>query len=166
MLAALFDSHVLDHLADSPDDLATLLQAQREGYLRLISTHILRDEIDAMLVDRQGAPTDAHRPRWRQLDAVLKALSFDVRPTAGFVLDASRLDMAALGSEGDGYDELSVNNIKNTEDALLTLTAERDGAMFVTNDRGARNRALARGVQAIPPTEFIKMLPARVHDDR
>jgi hypothetical protein len=149
VIAALIDGNVLDYLADNPDALTAVRAALDAGTLRLIDTHILRDELDLMKVKQPA--------RWAELDAVFGKLRFDSVTTAGFVLDQSRLDRADLMSDPDVdvYGELSKQNPGNARDALLALTARRDDALLVTADKDLIGQATKQNIPAVNPPALV-----------
>jgi hypothetical protein len=129
-IVALFDGHVLDWLLDQPADLATILRALGDGRLRLIHTHLLRDEPDA-------TPDLEKRAR---LAAVRDQLVGEYVPTAGFVFDVGRFDEAGFFSDEGARryteelttEDLETGGRRHAEDALLALTAESEDAVLVT----------------------------------
>lgn len=138
-IALVLDGNVLDHLLQEPRRLRSLLQAQSEGRVRLIGTHILCDELDRM--------TD--HVKYASLEKVRNALQFEHVPTSGFVFNVSKFNQASWGTNPGIYDNLTVGNPKNAEDALLTLTARTQNATLVTQDGRCRKRANRSGVPAI-----------------
>lgn len=158
---ALLDVHVLDYILDEGQEaLGAVLRACDAGRVTLYPTHLLRDELDAMPLDRGE--------RWARLEALRARLPWaEPVPTAGFVLGTSRLDGAALLSWSDveTLDGLIGPNPENVEDALLAMTALRDGLTLVTNDRRATNRATAAGVAVMTPREFVRACYALTADE-
>jgi rRNA-processing protein FCF1 len=148
VITALIDGNVLDYLADHPDALTAARAALDAGTIRLISTHILGDELDPMKPGK--------RERRQELDAVIEALNFETVTTAGFVLDRSRLDHADPMSDPDVelYDALIKQNPRHAEDALLTLTARRDDTLLVTADKTLFGRATEQNIPVVNPPAF------------
>jgi rRNA-processing protein FCF1 len=151
VILAVLDGNVLDYLADHPDDVAVVEAARDSGRVKLLATHILRDELDAIESDGE---------KWARLEAVRGRLGFEEVATRGFVLDVSWLDKAQLTSwpEVDEFAQLSVGNPKHAQDALLALTAKRDGAVLVTADKGLTGRARALGIEVLDPAGFVGRL--------
>jgi predicted nucleic acid-binding protein len=149
-ILALFDGNVLDWLYKQPAELRTVREALEEGRLRLVSTHILDDEA--------GASTDPKVLAFKP--ALAREVEGERLPTRGFVFDISRFDQAALFSEPDAdlFDTLSVENPNNAEDALLALTADREGAVLVTEDKDLRKRAKRHGITALDPSDLLQRL--------
>jgi len=150
ILTALFDVHVIDYLADHRDDRHLLQSAQHDGRVRLLSTHLLADELKAIPL--------AKAERYGELEMVRVRLRFETVNTHGFVLDVSRLNGADMigWDELPDYEALTTDNSKHAEDALLALTAREHEAVFVTTDRRAMKRAQDIGVDVATPQEFMR----------
>lgn len=157
-LRVLLDGHVLDYLLDEgPEAVAVVLRACEAGEVVLYETHVLRDELDAMPPDKGE--------RWAELEALRARLTWAPRlPTAGLILDTSRLDEATLIPWDDVpvMEGLIGTDLRNAEDALLAMTARRDSLILVTADRGATNRAHAAGVEVLTPRDFVRACHSRV----
>lgn len=149
-LAVLLDSNVLDYLADNLYDLESVVRAKVEGRVRILATHILRDELNATSDPEQ----------WARLEAVRGRLAGEPVATTGVVLDVSRLDESTLfGWEDlDDYAELTADNPRHAKDALLALTARTHGAVLVTSDARLTKRARDRGVDVMAPSTFVARL--------
>lgn len=124
----LLDGNIIDKFLENPNLLALVHAAQDRGLIELISTHVEFDELEA---------AKTKKPEKGELlvstHVELEATSVD---TDGFVLGISRLDMATfMSEEGDAiYAQLTANNPNHAEDALLILTAKREGAAFVSEE--------------------------------
>jgi rRNA-processing protein FCF1 len=155
-ITALFDGNVLDWLVERPADLTAIQQSLQDGRLRLIHTHLLRDEPDA-------TPDPEKRAK---LAAVREQLAGEYVATTGFVLDVSRLDEAKLFSDEGArrFNEELTTEDPNTggrrhaEDALLALTAEDEGAVLVTRDVNLTKRARRQGIDVTTPADLIARL--------
>src|SRR5687768_17482011 len=112
-LTVMLDSNAIDALALDDHVLARVERAVLDGTLVLVVTHLQYDELNR-------TPDDDRRRR-------LLRLTLRGTHTAGFVLDVSRLDMAALASEAEHaiYEDVTKGNVKHAEDALILLTARR-----------------------------------------
>jgi predicted nucleic acid-binding protein len=151
-LNALLDGHVLDFLlVEGTEAIGTVLKACESGQVTLHSTHILADELNAMPLDKGE--------RWAQLEALRARLTWaEPVPTAGFIVETSRLNEATLlpWSDVETLQELMGNDPRNAEDALLAMTALRDGLTLVTADKAATKRARAAGVVVLDPLAFVR----------
>lgn len=149
-ILALFDGNALDWLYKRPAELRTVREALEEGRLRLVSTHILDDEA--------GASTDPKVLAFKP--ALAREFEGERVPTRGFVLGLSRIGQAGLFSEPDAdlFHTLSVRNPKNLEDALLALTADREGAVLVTDDVKLTGRAKRQGIAVHHPSGLLQRL--------
>ena len=155
-IVALFDGNVLDWLIDQPADLATIRQSLEDGRLQLIHTHLLRDEPDA-------TPDPEKRAK---LAAVRDLLVGQYVPTTGFVSDVSRADEAEFFSEevARRFDERLTTENPNTggrdhtEDALLAMTAEAEGAVLVTDNPRLTNMATEQGIDVTTPGDLVERL--------
>lgn len=150
VVVAVLDGNVLDYLLDTPGALGVVQAAQRAGRLRLLRTHVMRDELGGMPVTKGD--------RWAQLREIEAALTFEDVPMAGFVLDLSRLDRAAPFDDTSEYETLTKGNPRDAKDALLSLTAQNNGAVLVTDDGSMGRRARARAIPAMRPAELVAML--------
>lgn len=90
---AVIDSNAVDPLVDDEGVRETIRGAISDGRLRLFSTHVASDEIGAT-----GEATRRH--------ALLTAVSdvSEVVPTGAFVLVVSRIDMARLSDDVEGFE--------------------------------------------------------------
>lgn len=150
-MLAIFDSNVYDVFADSEARRQTLSGAIGAGRLRLLTTHIQRDELAAV--------TDARRRE--QLFEVLR-LAVPIA-TNGFVLGSSRLGEARLMSEADAtvFDPKMRNGMsdaRGTNDALIIATARVENATLVSEDRRCRARAQRAGVTAVSVAWLLQQL--------
>lgn len=146
---SVIDSNAVDVIADTPGLLEQVRAAIDDGRLRLLWTHITRDELAA-------APDPVRRQR---LLDVAGALAEPVS-TGAFVLGASRLGEARL-ADGDAFEAYRQDNPMHTHDALISITAEVDGAAVSTRDKTIRNRAAERGLVCIDSAD----LPAWARGD-
>lgn len=152
VLTALLDTHMFDWLLVRPWALDRVRRAQADGALRLLVTHVQRDELNAI--------KDAER--WAALEALRGSLEAVPVPTTGLVLGVSRLGEATLIDRADLglWADLSKDNPKHAEDALLALTARQHEAVLVTEDKTFRARAATHGIRTASGDDFIASLPA------
>ena len=146
----LLDSNIFDKLVDEPGASEIAKRAAASGTTELITTHVQADEIAAT----------SNVARREQL---LVALSLARQePTLGFVLGYSRLGEARL-SESEPFESLRAGDdrLTRTRDALISSTAQYEGATLVTEDADMRARASAAGIPAIGWDEFRRRLEAR-----
>jgi hypothetical protein len=139
------DSNVVDVIADTPGLLTAIQAATASGQLRIITTHVLEDELGQIPDERQRT----------RLLAVYAALPKEQVPTRDFVIGKSRLDGARL-SDGRGYGRYIGAGTpgKHAYDALIALTAAQDADVLVTREGlGTRNRMPRRLGRAYPSFE-------------
>lgn len=111
-IVALFDGNVLDWLGEQPADLATIRQSLENGRLRLVHTHLLRDEPDA-------TPDPEKRAK---LAAVREQLVGEyVRPPALF--------------------SMSAGSVRRSSSPMKVLAASIEAAVLVTRDVGLTRKA-------------------------
>ena len=151
-MLVIFDSNVYDVFADDEVLRLTLGDAIDAGRLRLLSTHVHRDELTAVADTR----------RRERLLAVLRLA--EPVATGGFVLGSSRLGDARLMSEADAtvFDTTMRNGMsdtRGTNDALIA-TARFENATLVSQDRRCRARAQRAGVSAIEVAWLVQQLEA------
>jgi hypothetical protein len=156
LFLALYDRNILSWLDAHPDELAVVLRALDEGRARFVYTHILDDEL------RPPDPAEMVR-----LTALRERLGGEYVPTAGWVWNVSSKfneDKFWDDKLADLYNALRVagpdeeGRINNARDALLTLTADCEGAVMVSNDIDLVNRAQVHGIDVVRPNEFVERL--------
>ena len=121
----MFDTNAFDKFVAVRDAYETLLALLLEGKIELLVTHIQRDEIAAIENTTKKAQLLALLDRARMI------------PTRGAVWGVSRWGQSRFGSDddhkviehirGDRWD-------RDTNDALIAVTAARDSDVFVTDD--------------------------------
>jgi predicted nucleic acid-binding protein len=132
MKRLLLDSMIHDFLVEAPQRMSALTKLVERGDVELVSTHIQADEI-------ARTPDAEKRER-------LQRVPTRPTPTAGIVLDVSRLDMSAFADAGP-IEAVRRGNPKHTEDALIAATALREDLVLVTNDHVLSRRATDLGVE-------------------
>jgi predicted nucleic acid-binding protein len=144
MIVAVIDSNAVDPLVDDEQIRDAVSRASAGGRPRLMSTHVTADEL--------AATEDATRR-----EALLAALSdfTELVPTGAFVLGTSRLGMARLSDDVEGFEKQRGGRMKHTNDALIAVTARYEDAVLVTHDRAMRHRAEAAGVVVYGLRELV-----------
>lgn len=131
MQKIMLDTNQYDRLLDAPETYDKLLELQSGGKIKLLATHIQKDEI--LAIDNLG--------RRRRLEALLAHAC--LIGTRGAILDVSRFDLAKFG---DDKDRALIEHIRGdawereSEDALIVATAAKDADIFVTDDRPLTRR--------------------------
>jgi predicted nucleic acid-binding protein len=80
-------------------------------------------------------------------------LPFVIVATYGIVVGVSRLGLARIG-EAEEFEEVRNFSPRHSKDALLAITAKREGAVFVTNERRLTNFARRAGIEVLSSEEF------------
>ena len=137
----MLDSNGFDALALDDDVLSKVEAAVQRDALALVVTHAEYDEV-------LNAPA-AKRERFLRL-----ALRWTT--TAGFVIGVSRLGMAnfATNEEVTIYDALAPTI--GPRDALVLLTARREGIPVVTGDKGLTKACGRFSVAVLDPEELLR----------
>lgn len=119
----MLDSNVHDLIAADQAVLRVLRERIAEGSIKLVSTHVQRDELSR-----------APEPKRAALMAIY-GLTENVS-TAGAVWDVSSWDECSWGSdEGNAsIAALTGGNAKHAEDALIAATASCEADVLVTNE--------------------------------
>lgn len=119
--------------------------AVEEGRLDLVVTHVQMEELEAAPDPRRAA---------------LRRLTVSATYTSGFVLDVSRLGMAALSTTEEAaiFDAVTGENPRHNEDALILLTARREQMPVVTNDERLLKHCAMQGVETVTPAELLARL--------
>lgn len=119
----MLDSNVHDLIVADQATKDAILKRIAEGRLKLISTHVQRDELSL-------APSTKR-------DALLAIYQLnDVVQTTGAVWDVSRWDQSTYGSDdvNASIDAMMAGNPKHAEDALIAATAAGEADVLVTNE--------------------------------
>jgi hypothetical protein len=146
----MIDSMVTDKLALDPAIAALVRDKVRTGQLELVcAARIQRDEV-------------ARTPDSARRDALLAFLdectTRVVTPVA--VYGVSRWGEAKYSTPDNAatYAEAQGGNIKNSEDAVILVTAHDQGIPVVTDDRKLRAKCTRRGIPTVSSAEFIDTL--------
>jgi predicted nucleic acid-binding protein len=119
----MLDSNVHDLVAADPSTLAAIKQRIADGQLKLISTHIQRDELSR-----------APEPKRTQL---LKIYGLAEKvSTTGAVWDVSSWDECSWADDATSAAIVAMvaGNTKHAEDALIAATASDEADALVTNE--------------------------------
>ena len=143
----MLDSNAFDGLALDDVVRANIESLITVGVVELVITHVQADELNK-------TPDDDLRRR-------LLRLTVTATYTAGFVIGLSRVDMAAIGRDVENaiFEAVVAGNpAKHAEDALILLTARREGIPVVTNEKRLPKQCRLHGVSAWTTTEFLSRL--------
>lgn len=119
----MLDSNIHDLIAANAVAKQTVLNRIRSGQLKLITTHIQRDEISK-------APAEKR-------ESLLEIFDFgEVVPTQGAMWDVSRWDEASWGSDESNASMRALvdGNPKHAEDALIASSTAGSADILVTNE--------------------------------
>ena len=139
MKKIMIDTNIVDCIVAEEGFSGRLQNLHHSGRLTILTTHIQQDEI--------GEMPDTKQEKRKKLQETIAKIAPEVVPTEGFVLNRSRLGLAALG-RGESIDEFRKGNLKHTEDALIASTAEAKADVLVTeNTEDFKSRIKALGFQ-------------------
>lgn len=139
------DSMVLDLIVADPGVVALIEQLSTDGRLEILTTHVQEDELREIRDEGKAA--------------AVRRVPRNPTPTAGVVLDFSRLGMARL-APAEPIEAVRGVGTSHTADALIAATAAWEGVGLVTEDRRLGKRATAIGVQVFSFDEFAERLAA------
>ncbi len=122
---------------------AAVSAACNDGTIELLMTHIQQDQLLAI-------PNDSLRSR-------VLTIPFVIAPTYGVVLGTSKNGLARWG-EAEKIEAIRSPSGGHTEDALLAVTAQYDGATLVTNDKRLRNFAKRADIPVWSPPQFCEFI--------
>jgi hypothetical protein len=144
----LLDTHVIDTLVADAYFRRGLRRAVKTGAVVVVVTHLQIDEILAIPVEKV-----LHQDALLQ---ELASLPVTRAPTCGGAWGRSRWGASTWMSAADGerLDSLRDRNPQHTVDSVLILTARRENAALVTDDRGARARASRQSVATMAVAEL------------
>lgn len=147
----LLDSNAYDPIVDNPSLYRSVDAACRAGRIELLLTHVQSDELMRI--------PDPDRRR------LALSLPHVVAATYGMILDVSRLGMARLG-EPERIEAIRNHSVRHSRDALLASTAQKEGAVLVTNERRLTNFARRAAIEVWSAQEFFSFLEAPADGDR
>ena len=136
MVRAVLDTVIYNRAVEHPQFGKNLRFACQLGYLKLVSTHVQRDQL--------LATPDAKKRE--ALLAIFDATSPELAPTAAMIWNVSKWDQAEFPDEvrieffRKTLGETSEGHVGHASDALLAVTAFARADMFVTDDPGLLRR--------------------------
>ncbi len=121
-----------------------MLKFSHEGLIKLISTQVEKDEIDAIPFEKAE--------KWAQINVLRGELKISQVPASGLLLDLSKLGASKFISHQE-MEKLvnSINgNLNYINDSVLAMTAKENDATLITNDAKLLKKAISViGVRAI-----------------
>lgn len=148
----LLDGNCFDYLAKNPGDLKAIHSASTASLIEIIGTHIETDEMER---SEQANPEHA-----AELVKIRESLSIRRVPASGFVYEISKLNEATLfgWNEIDDFVEMTNDNPRHAEDAILVRTAIRENAVLVTEEKSRLPRiARERQVKVLKTMELAEI---------
>jgi hypothetical protein len=156
MKRIMLDSNVHDLIVADMAAKDEIVKGIKGGRLKLISTHIQRDEL-----------TCAPDPKRDVLLAIYELA--EPVPTKGAIWDVSRWDECEYGSEttNTSLDKMMDGNQRHAEDALIASTAG-SADVFVTNDQQLASKIGRSGisVEVWGWPQFVSWLTQRSDEPR
>lgn len=146
----MFDTNANDAATSDEEYRQLLIWAQDSGYIQLITTHIQRDQIEAISDTQKRAEVENIHVSATQV------------ATHGAVWNLSKWNEARFANEGelDKFLGSKIRNNRNLTDALIGLTALKDGNILITDDKSLGKRCQAQGVQVMRSEQFKDYLEA------
>jgi predicted nucleic acid-binding protein len=143
MLRVMLDSNAFNALALDDRVRAMVERAVDGGLLELVVTHVQADELSR-------TPDADLRRRLLRLTVVATM-------TAAFVIGVSRVGMAAIGTDEENaiYEAVTNGNVRHAEDALILITARREGIPVVTDEKRLPKQCRQHNVQTMTTHELL-----------
>jgi hypothetical protein len=144
MVRVVLDTVIYNRAVEYPEFGKILWQACQLGYIKLISTHVQRDQLAAT-------------PDTEKRDTLLSffdATSPELTPTAALVWDVSKWDHAEFPDEErveffkKTLGQTAALHLGHANDALLAVTAFARADMFVTGDGSLLRRTRSAVLQS------------------
>ena len=135
-MRVVLDTVIYNRAVEYPDFGAQLRRACQQGHIKLVSTHVQRDQLEA-------TPDEAKR---HQLLTFFDSVSSGIMPTAAAVWDVSKHDLAEWPDDERiefftrALGETAPAKSMHAKDALLAVTAFAKADMFATADAGLLRR--------------------------
>ena len=139
----LLDSNAYDPLVDDPKAWRLAVEACRAGRIELLMTHVQWDELCEI--------GDAERR------AMAASIPFVIVATYGMILGPSKVGLARIG-EPEKVEAVRNYSDNHSHDALLAATAEKEGAILVTNDGRLTKFARRAGIEVWSSATFAAFL--------
>jgi hypothetical protein len=147
MRRAVLDCNGVDPLVELPGALKLVTGAIEAGELELLSTDVLAEEISA---NRDPVK----RAKLQSIVDLARMV-----PTGAFILDVSRLNLGRLRGSPVGVEVLQDDNAdKNTNDALIGMTALAENCALITSDVRLRKRTIELGIEVLHARELLAEL--------
>jgi len=152
----MIDTNIYDAIAADSDLKIQIEKYQRDGSIKIVSTHIEAGELSKIPTERDIGQASAVKTE---------------RVGSGvFVLDYSRLGEDRLGSEetNSAFAAIQNGNLKHTEDAMIGATALIEADILVTNDENFRRKfiTLKSSVKIMSSVEFSSYLSSLSTEQR
>jgi hypothetical protein len=150
--AYLLDGNCFDYLVKNPDDYKAISIARALSQIEIIGTHVEADEMMRAAKNKPEHTSEIFRIRDSLLIRNVQA--------SGFVYEISRVNEATLfgWDEIDDFVEMTNDNPRHAEDALLVRTAKKENAVLVTEEISRLPRiARERQVRVISTSEFAEI---------
>ena len=148
----LLDGNCFDYLVKSSEDLSAILIARAAFLIEIIGTHVEADEL---------MQAEKAKPEYTtELMKIRDSLSIRKVPASGFVYEISKLNEATLfgWDEIDDFVEMTNDNPRHAEDALLVRTAKKENAVLVTEEKSRLPRiARERQVTVISTSQLAEI---------
>lgn len=148
----LLDGNCFDFLARNPRDFIAISIASTSARIEIIGSHVEADEI---------LRTESVKPEYAtELAKIRDALSIRKVQASGFVYEISKVNEATLfgWDEIDDFVEMTNDNPRHAEDALLVRTAKKENAVLVTEEKSRLPRiARERQVKVISTSELAEI---------
>jgi len=148
----LLDGNCFDFLSRNPEDLKSIWTARSAGLIEIIGTHVETDEV---------MRTEKTRPDYAfELMTIRDSLSIRKVLASGFVYEINKLNEATLfgWDEIDDFVEMTNDNPRHAEDALLVRTSIKENAVLVTEEKFRLPRiARQRQVKVINTSELAEI---------
>ena len=148
----ILDGNCFDFLAKNPEDLRAISIARASSLIEIIGTHVEADEMRRV---EKADPEYA-----AELSNIRDSLSIRRVPASGFVIEINKLNEATLfeWDEIDDFVEMTNDNPRHAEDALLVRTARTENAILVTEEKKRLPRiARERDVRVINTLELAEI---------
>jgi Na+/phosphate symporter len=129
MAKYLLDGNCFDFLARNPEDFKAISIARASSLIEIIGTHVESDEMRR---------TERDKPEYAaKLEKIRDSLSIRRVLASGFVFEISKLNEATLfgWDEIDDFVEMTNDNPRHAEDAILVRTARKENAVLVTEEK-------------------------------
>lgn len=142
MISLMFDSNIWDKLVNDSQALSALEAYVQDGRIEVLTTSIQE-------IENQSAPSFSV---FQELKERLRTRNV---ASEGFVLGFARWDVDKFGSEDSKW--ITKDGTRN-RDEVIGQTAERNGAVLITEDKEFRKDASSRGLKNFSLAELLEAL--------